>query len=96
MTFSTNVQRVMQAEHISHQEMEEMLAKSAITSLYGYSKRYHHWLFKVDGDCVLAMAGDSVVVMGDGTTKMQEECCKCSGRRCQTCNWHGFVYRKIN
>src|ERR1035438_3461923 len=50
--FGPQVQRVMQGEGISPDELMEMLRKSAITSLRGFNRRYYDWLFKIQGRSV--------------------------------------------
>jgi hypothetical protein len=48
MKVSGKVERVLQEEGISQQELEVMLRLSAIyTQTEGCNRRYHHWLFKV-------------------------------------------------
>jgi hypothetical protein len=94
MNFSAKVQKVMDSEHISPTEMQEMLSKAAITSLLGYSRRYHHWLFKFEGDTVTDMVGDEVSIVGRGGLRMQEDCEACGSKGCKECNWHGFIYRR--
>ena len=92
---ASRVRRVLEAEGISEPELDSMLARSAITSMRGFNRRFHHWLFKVCGREVEAMVSSSVVVVGRGKEQMSEDCARCQGSGCSGCGWHGVIVRRI-
>ena len=92
--FGPQVQRVMQGEGISPDELMEMLRKSAITSLRGFNRRYYDWLFKIQGRSVEIMQAAEMREVGRGKDHMVEECERCAGRGCKQCGWVGQISRR--
>ena len=93
--FGPQVQRVMQGEGISPDELMEMLRKSAITRLRGFNRRYYDWLFKIQGRSVEIMQAAEMREVGRGKDHMVEECERCAGRGCKQCGWVGHISRRI-
>jgi hypothetical protein len=93
--FKDKALRVMKAENVSVAEATKMLNDSAITSLHGFNRRYHHLLFKLVGEEVLDIVMPPVVEIGNGRDKVYEEHDPCDGSGCRQCNHFGFVYRRI-
>lgn len=87
------VQRTLYVEGISTEELEQMIKHSAITSVAGFNRRYHKWLFQVKDDTVWAMVASEPVTFGvnRGMGFDEMECDECSGVGCKTCGWVGKV-----
>ncbi len=94
-TYRPAVQRVMDAEGISSDELEHMLERATITSKTGFNRRWYHWMFAVSDSEVVRMASTEVREVGRGRDKMHEDCEDCSGSGCKTCGWHGSIIRRI-
>lgn len=92
LSLSPQVKEVIQAEGISTQELEAMIAQSAITRVHGASRRYHHWLF------VIKKEQDTQVVdrmfkclPGDERVHKWKNHDPCYGWGCRDCGWGGEV-----
>jgi hypothetical protein len=97
MKFADKVQRVMKAESILPSELESMVASAVIASnMQGFNRRYHHWLFQVNNNVVADMAQAEMVSVGNGSSRMQEDCEVCEGKGCVLCAWRGQVFRMID
>lgn len=95
MTYSPQVQRVMDAEGITPGKLEEMLHSAAITSLDGFNMRYFNWLFRVAGEEVQAMESVDRGTLGAGDTVMYEMHEACDGQGCKACGWSGEIGRRV-
>lgn len=87
LAISSSVQQVLSDEKISLSEVQEMVSHAAITSLRGFNRRYHHWLFLVRGAELQRM---------ELADKVEEEqaaadCEQCEGAGCHKCEWTGEV-----
>ena len=91
----TPVRKLLAAEGISDAELGYMLDHSAITSVEGCNRRFHHWLFEVRNDVLLRMFHAAIVEHGKnrGHGFMVEECTECEGDGCKVCGWRGEVHR---
>lgn len=88
LELSDQVKAVLKAEGYTPHYLEYMLRHGAITSLRGASRRYHHWLFRLQGQKVVKMFAhytemDSAVAW--------EDCTSCEGRGCKACGWSGQI-----
>ncbi|MGO9008835.1 MAG: hypothetical protein ACLQPN_01935 [Bryobacteraceae bacterium] len=72
-----------------------MLENAAITRLRGFNLRYFHWLFKVEGDVLVAMQQVQIREVGTGSTRMLEDHEACEGRACRACGWMGQIGRWV-
>lgn len=95
MQISQKVLRVLQAEHISPNELYRMLDELAFTSIRGCNRRYFQWLFQIDGNQVQDMQRAEVVEIGKGSDRMLEDHEPCNGEGCRSCGWVGQVSRAI-
>jgi hypothetical protein len=95
-TLDPRVCRVMAAEGITQAELSEMLNRAALYRSDGFNRRYYHWVFKVTGRTVEAMATVEVVEVGRGRdSKMREDCESCEGQGCKKCGWRGWILRRV-
>jgi hypothetical protein len=98
LKLSEQVKRVIKAEKISDDELEQMVKLSAPFTGEGVNRRYHQWLFKVTND-----PGVEKMMLHDlrtvGTTKgqgwIEEEHEACLGEGCRDCGWTGVVRRYL-
>ena len=95
VTYSKEVSRVLEAEGITHGELLAMVEKAAITSVRGFNRRYHQWLFLVKNGVLLKMEGVEVAGVGFGDDSMEEDCGRCEGSGCGSCQWSGTVRRRV-
>jgi hypothetical protein len=96
LTLAPGVCRVMAEEGITHAELSEMLSHAALYRLDGFNRRYYHWLFRLSGRLVEAMATVDVVEVGRGKeSKMREDCESCEGEGCKQCGWRGWILRLV-
>lgn len=96
MQVSEKVVKVMAGEQISPAELEKMLQLAAKTSLRGMNRRYHHWLFRVDGNQLQDMQRTDMVTFGAGNEQVLEEHDVCDGEGCHECGWVGEVSVRIS
>ena len=96
MELSDQVLRVLSFERISEGELAEMLRKAAITRRRGFNRRYFHWIFKTEGDVLVAMQRLEVIGIGKGDTRMLEDHDACEGQGCHECGWIGQVGRWVS
>lgn len=90
------VARLLRVEGIKEIELREMLSRAAITSLQGFNRRYHSWVFKLTGKMIEDMAGADPVKTGKGRdTQMREDCEHCRAQGCRECAWYGWILRRI-
>lgn len=92
---SDRVRRVLTGERISDDELADMLRLAAKTKIRGFTRRYFHWLFRVDGDRLEDMQYADLVQVGKGVSPMTEEHEPCMGLGCRGCGWSGQVVRWI-
>lgn len=95
MRVSTKVTTILQAENINGDELNHMLKHAAITSLRGFNRRFHHWLFKVQGSALVDMQYAEVVEVGSGDVRVMEDHEDCKGKGCRTCGWSGHFVRWV-
>src|ERR1035441_10535513 len=93
MELSDQVLRVLSFERISEGKLAEMLKRAAITRLRGFNRRYFHWIFKTEGDVLVAMQHVEIIEIGNGNTRMLEDHDACDGAGCHGCGWIGQVGR---
>jgi hypothetical protein len=95
LKFSKQVERVIEDEHISVEELAEMIRRSAITSRSEGNRRFHDWVFCFDKErnCVNTMRKFTLSEVGQGSMKIEEECENCEGEGCKQCGWAGKVVR---
>jgi hypothetical protein len=96
MRLSEKVQRVLKGEGISLEELALMLRLAAITSREGCNRRYHHWLFRVNGDEVSDMRTEWTLKVGRGKDRVTEEHDECQGQGCKACGWSGQAIRYVS
>lgn len=98
MQISPKVLKVLQAEHISSEELYRMLDELAFTSLRGCNRRYFQWIFKLssDGKLLEDMQRLDLVEVGLGQNRMLEEHEPCSGEGCRDCGWAGVISRAVS
>lgn len=98
MEISKKVIRVMQGEHISPAELEQMVRQAAIASAKGgFNRRFGHWLFRMspDGNQLHDMQWDQMVHVGRGHSTMIEDHDPCDGEGCHGCGWIGKISRSF-
>jgi hypothetical protein len=86
---------VLEAEKISSEELQHMLAEAAFTSLRGSNLRYVEWLFVKKNGMLQDMQRVDLVEIGRGQNRMLEEHESCHGDGCHECGWAGEVSRAI-
>lgn len=80
---------VMQYEHLSLEEVQGMIAKSAISSVRGATRRFHHWFFVYDRDNDrLERMFQHLPAMNGLTMRPHFEC---NSYGCPVCLWSGEV-----
>ena len=95
-TPSPKVQHVLTGSGISADEFDQMVDKSALSSaVTGFNRKFHQWLFKVEGQDVLNMRLGHQPSIGQprGQGFIFEECSGCGGTGCIHCGWYGEVKR---
>jgi len=96
----SKIKSVLKAEGISEEELERMLARSAICSDDGANRRFHNWLFEVESwpGRVRRMwkANPRYVGVDKNKGYMAEPHDLCDGEGCVVCGWSGEVRRYIN
>lgn len=94
---SDQVKRVLTAEKISDAELAQMVKLSAPFTGDGMNRRYHQWLFKVDGPLVVKMMLHDLRTVGTvkGQGFIEEEHEGCLGEGCRDCGWTGVVRRYL-
>lgn len=95
MSVSLEVQRVMEGEGISLDELQAMVERSAITSVRGFNRRFNDWIFVVKNGVVCRMQPIDMIEVGQGRDIMYEPHTACLGRGCKECGWSGEIIRKI-
>lgn len=97
MKLHEKILRIMQEEQISVEELMFMVEHAAKTSLRGCNRRYHHWLFLVEGEVLKDMQyAEGIPEVGNGLVEMMEDHLPCQGRGCKACAWSGSIIRKIS
>jgi hypothetical protein len=96
MRTSEKVKRVLAGENISQNELETMIRSAAKFSKEGCNRRYHHWLFNVQGDEVVDMRTSWMKQVGRGKDRVIEEHDTCQGQGCKMCGWSGQVIRLVS
>ena len=94
-SFSDKVIQVMASEGITSLELHSMLIRAAITSVRGFNRRFHQWLFSLNNSTVEDMQCVDMVQTGHGSERMQEDCESCSGAGCKECGWVGQILRNF-
>ena len=94
---SPKVRAVMSAECIGEEEMQHMLSHSAISSITGGNRRFHHWLFLVNGLQAQDMVRVEFSTVGEdrGEGFTEDVCFDCELneiRGCQACGWRGILH----
>ena len=94
---SDQVKRVLKAEKISDDELAHMVQRSAPFTGEGMNRRYHQWLFKVDGELIVKMMLHDLRAIGTmrGQGFIEEEHEDCLGAGCRDCGWTGVVRRYL-
>jgi hypothetical protein len=95
MKINPKVLRVLTAEKISPEELQQMLTEAAFTSLRGCNLRYFQWLFVKTDDTLMDMQRADLVEIGKGQNRMMEEHDPCSGEGCKECGWVGEISRAV-
>lgn len=80
-------------------QAEEMARRAAITKHPQGNRRYHNWLFQINGTYVVSMVNLDVPAakeapptkVGEKEFVMYDECPKCEGEGCEACNHTGQV-----
>jgi hypothetical protein len=90
LTVSDQVQDVLDAEGISLTDLTDMVARAAITSQRGASRRYHHWFFVYDSKRRFV---EKMFKHAEGMddVKRWKKHEHCDGWGCPTCMWSGEV-----
>jgi hypothetical protein len=92
LKFSPKVQRVMQGENISADEMLKMVSRSCVTSLQGFNRRFCHWLLLVQDNEVFDMrVNKKIPTFGFGTVRQEDDHLECLGQGCKKCGWSGIT-----
>jgi hypothetical protein len=78
---------------ISLEELTIMVERAAITRLHGMNRRYHDWLFLVQGQDVLEMRHLDIPEVGldIGEGHLIKSCVPCTGTGCVHCGGWGQV-----
>jgi len=94
---SDQVKRVIKAEAVSVEELIHMVKLSAPFTGEGMNRRYHQWVFKVDGYLVEKMMLHDLRTVGatKGDGWIEEEHEGCLGEGCRDCGWTGMVRRYL-
>lgn len=95
---SDKVKRVLKAERISQEELAHMLrhaAKCRLPNAQSYNRRYHQWVFAIDGCAVKDMRYAERLVVGSGHARVFEEHEACNGAGCHGCGWIGSICRLV-
>jgi len=95
LAYAPSVERVITIENISVDELALMVERAAVTSVRGFNRRFHHWLFKVRSGSVEAMQCLEMVEVGKGMEAMRELCDDCEGEGCPQCRWVGEIVRRM-
>lgn len=96
MKLTTQVLTVLQEEHISPEEFGMMLNRLAVIRGPGYNRRFHHWVFLIEGETVVSMQRLLPLEVGEGDSSVREDHDECEGRGCKACGWSGYVLRKVS
>jgi hypothetical protein len=95
---SVNIKQVQSEEGISDEELNEMVRAAAPVTHENGNRRFHHWLFKVEGDILISMCRWDMVHRdlshqrkGSDEFLVTEECALCDGDGCKQCGWVGFI-----
>lgn len=94
LKLSAQVQRVAEEIGIPLPDIEEMVKHSAICSHERGNRRWHGWLFHIEGNEVVTMGYLKPVRIQRGGTSgltMLEECPTCEGAGCKLCGWVGLI-----
>lgn len=85
---------VLEDKGITHQQLDEMVSKAAITSLLGANRRYHQWFFVVGAGKNPMVEKMFYVPRNHESVKSWKIHSDCFGWGCQECNWFGAVPAK--
>ena len=95
MNIDPNVQKQLQAEQISEEEIQRMVRLSAQNSDGDCNRRYFDWLFKIEKNTLLVMRRATMMEIGKGPDSVYEEHDACDGKGCKSCGWIGEVIRHL-
>lgn len=91
---SAQVKRVIKGEGISEAELDTMAKKAAINTHDRGNRRFHGWIFDIQGNTLQRMTQDiQRIVRRQGSTNLtvHEDCEECDGDGCKECGWVGEV-----
>lgn len=98
---SASVQHVARVEGISSDELAQMLVESAKFTHEWGNRRFHGWVFHVEGDgdvrAVHRMAKIELTKVGrlPRSVGQRETHDACDGVGCMSCGWNGEVIRLL-
>jgi len=91
---SQKVVRVAMAEGLTNDIVQDFVGHSAICSHERGNRRYHKWLFQVEGNEVVSMTYLDLKIeerKGSSGLTVNEECPSCEGVGCRDCGWVGSI-----
>jgi hypothetical protein len=91
---SSQVARVLAALGIGRDELAEMVKRAAITTHERGNRRYHNWLFSIEGDTVRRMTTVEETTIsrpGKEAITVYDEHDDCDGLGCAGCGFIGEV-----
>lgn len=98
MMFEDAVLDFLDALELDEDEVAGWVKASAITSSYeGANRRYHQWVFLVQGDTVVSMRNvetgrrSGSMQAGPGEFLVYEEHEACGGGGCEACEYEGNI-----